>query len=52
MKHAFEEENQFELINLHENYQMKLRKIFDKIEQLENEEVLLKTRVCLFTCLY
>lgn len=49
MKDVFDENNQIELTDLHTNYQTKLKIIFDKIEQLENEEVLLKTRVNLFS---
>ncbi len=48
MKDAFDEDNQIELINLHEDYQIKLRIVLDKIEQYENEEILLKIRVSLF----
>ncbi len=43
-----DEDNQIELINLNKDYQLKLRIILNQIQQLENEEILLKLRVCLF----
>ncbi len=43
-----DEDNQIELINLNKDYQLKLKIILNQIQQLENEEILLKLRVCLF----
>jgi len=51
-KDILDEDYQIELTNLNENYQIKLRFILNKIQQLENEEVLLKIRVCLFLNFY
>ena len=45
MVHVYEDDNEEELVYLHQHYQTKLKVILDKIEQLENEEVLLKIRV-------
>jgi len=47
LKAAYDENSEIELRNLHEYYATKFRLIGDKIEKFENEEVLLKTRVCL-----
>ncbi len=45
MINTFNEDLEIELNYFNEFYQIKLRKILNKIEQLENEEVLLKIRV-------
>jgi hypothetical protein len=45
MINTFNEHLEIELNYFNEFYQIKLRKILNKIEQLENEEVLLKIRV-------
>ncbi|CAF4420810.1 unnamed protein product, partial [Adineta steineri] len=39
------ENAEIELRNIHEYYLSKLRTIVDKIEKLENEEILLKIRL-------
>jgi hypothetical protein len=52
VKDVSNENAEIELRNLHEYYATKLRIIRDKIEKFENEEVLLKTRVCLITFSY
>jgi len=48
IKYLLDEDYQTELNNLNHDYQIKLRIILYKIQQLENEEVLLKIRVWLF----
>jgi len=48
IKYLLDEDYQTELNNLNQDYQIKLRIILNKIQQLENEEVLLKIRVWLF----
>ncbi|CAF1441079.1 unnamed protein product, partial [Adineta steineri] len=45
IKSMSNENAEIELRNIHEYYLSKLRTIVDKIEKLENEEVLLKTRL-------
>ena len=45
MKTSLDEDAEIELNSLNEFYQNKLTKILNKIEQLQNEEILLKTRV-------
>ena len=45
MKDELDDETLFQLTNLHNDYQRKLRIVLNENEELENEEILFETRV-------